>query len=82
MTNRKQAEILLNEITGNGTSQGMLLEWILSNYLDGSQAVEALQLFKMENDFIEDEDYYDVYNKEEDHDDVFYDKEEDVELDD
>ena len=82
MTNRKQAHVLLNEILNKGTSQETLLDWVLSNYLEGSQAVEALELFKMEMfDDVFDEDV--VEEEEEDHyNDVFYDKEKDVELDD
>lgn len=48
MTNRKQAKALLDRLIEKGISNETILEWIINNYLEGFQAVEALELFEME----------------------------------
>ena len=48
MTNRKQAKVLLERLNERGIPNETILEWIINNYLEGSQAIEALQLFEME----------------------------------
>ncbi len=75
MTNRKQTEVLLRELRENkNVSDETILDWILNNYLEGSQSVEALQLFEMEyfDEIFEDDDDQDI-----DDYDMSYDEEED-----
>ena len=49
MTNRQQTATLLRKLREDrDISDHILLDWILNNYLDGSQSVEALELFEME----------------------------------
>jgi hypothetical protein len=50
MTNRQQTATLLRKLREDrDISDHILLDWILNNYLDGSQSVEALELFEMEH---------------------------------
>ena len=85
MTNRKQAAALLFKLKENrGVSDSTLLDWILNNYLDGPQSVEALELFEMEyfDEVFEVDDWNDEIEYDDHYNDTFYDKEQDVELDD
>jgi hypothetical protein len=64
------------------TSTKELLDWVLLTYFTEGEAEEVLELAEMElvECKIEYETEFDTF--EDDHDDVFYDKEKDVELDD
>jgi len=72
MTNRRQANELLETLIEKGVSHQQILEWVMNNYLTGEDAFNALQLLDMEMF----DHHYDNY------DDVFYEHEDDVELDD
>ena len=72
MTNRRQANELLETLIEKGVSHQQILEWVMNNYLTGEDAFNALQLLDME---MFDHHYDDSYN------DVFYEHEDDVELD-
>jgi len=56
-------------LTRKGLTHQQILEWIISNYLSENQAINALQLLEMEISDL-------------DHDNIFYDYGEDVNLED
>jgi hypothetical protein len=56
-TNRERADELLNNLLDCGVSERSLLEFILNNYMSGTEAVEALVAANEE--FFEDESHFD-----------------------
>lgn len=60
-TNRERADELLNNLLDCGVSERSLLEFILNNYMSGTEAVEALvaaneEFFETETYFNDEED--------------------------
>jgi len=56
-TNRERADELLNNLLDCGVSERSLLEFIINNYMSGTEAVEALVAANEE--FFEDESRFD-----------------------
>jgi len=67
MSNRNKAFELQERLQENGVSDSSLLEFLINNYLGGSQALEAMEAALVEfgleeEDEDEDDDNYDEYD--------------------
>jgi hypothetical protein len=65
-TNRERADELLNNLLDCGVSERSLLEFILNNYMSGTEAVEALvsaneEFFEGESHFDDEEEIEEEY---------------------
>ena len=65
-TNRERADELLNNLLNCGVSERSLLEFILNNYMSGTEAVEALvaandEFFEGESSFDDEEEVEEEY---------------------
>tara|TARA_B110000503_G_C7165715_1_gene421825 strand:- start:3025 stop:3228 length:204 start_codon:yes stop_codon:yes gene_type:complete len=65
-TNRERADELLNNLLDCGVSERSLLEFILNNYMSGTEAVEALvaandEFFEGESSFDDEEEVEEEY---------------------
>jgi len=65
-TNRERADELLNNLLDCGVSERSLLEFIINNYMSGTEAVEALvaandEFFESESHFDDEEEIEEEY---------------------